>query len=514
MSSVPSVTPSADVAQPVTLDYASADTASAPEAPPASMKGRALRASAWTVATQLSAAVLRMGSNLLLSYLLVPEHFGVMALVIVFINGLAMFSDIGLGPNIIRSDRGDDPAFYNTVWTVQVIRGFLIWLGTCALAWPAARIYSAPGLVWYLPVAGLAAIIYGFSSTSIYTMNRNLDAGRSSVLTLSQLVLNMLVMGVWAWIHPSVWALVAGYVSGQLFRTVMSHFMVGHVRNRFHWDRAAAGEMLHFGKWIFVSTLITFFALQIDRLLLGKVSGLGMLGVYTIAMTVATMPRDFSVSLLEQVLYPLLAEKARQGHEQMKQTLGKARRVVLPFAMFSLLGVVLGSQLFFTYLYKEDYHAAGWIAQWLCLSVWLTVLRSSVDRALLAMGDSRTQAASELAKLLATVAACLVGYHHWQLKGFIAGLAAGALAGHAVVVWQLCKHGIARVGEDLRYTAWLLALGLLGVTAPRYLYPHVWPGASLLTVTLLVAAVILGATGVWVAMRLKSDLWSVERRPS
>jgi O-antigen/teichoic acid export membrane protein len=288
--------------------------------------------------------------------------------------------------------------------------------------------------------------------------------------------------------------------------------MVGHVRNRFHWDKAAAGEMLHFGKWIFVSTLITFFALQIDRLLLGKVSGLGMLGVYTIALTVATMPRDFSVSLLEQVLYPLLAEKARQGHEQMKQTLDKARRVVLPFALFSLLGVALGAELFFTYLYKWEYHDAGWIAQWLCFSVWLTVLRASVDRALLAMGDSRTQAASELAKFVATAASCLLGYHLWQLKGFIVGLTIGALAGHVVVVCQLVRHGIARIGEDVRYTVSLVALGVAGVAAPRLIQTHLWPKASLLVLTLVVAAAILGATGLWVAARLRCDLWSIDRR--
>src|SRR5687768_12059238 len=105
MSSIPTVTPSAEAAQPQTLDYASAAVLNAPDAPPASMKSRALKASAWTAGTQLAAAALRMGSNLLLSYLLVPDHFGVMALVIVFINGLAMFSDIGLGPNMIRSDR-------------------------------------------------------------------------------------------------------------------------------------------------------------------------------------------------------------------------------------------------------------------------------------------------------------------------------------------------------------------------------------------------------------------------
>ena len=57
---------------------------------------------------------MRLISNLILTRLLVPELFGLMALVNTFIQGLFLFSDVGIATSIIRSPRGDDPVFLNT----------------------------------------------------------------------------------------------------------------------------------------------------------------------------------------------------------------------------------------------------------------------------------------------------------------------------------------------------------------------------------------------------------------
>ena len=60
---------------------------------------------------------------------MLPEAFGIMALVNVLIQGLTMFSDVGIEPAIVQHRRGDEPRFYNTAWTVQILRGFVLLLG-------------------------------------------------------------------------------------------------------------------------------------------------------------------------------------------------------------------------------------------------------------------------------------------------------------------------------------------------------------------------------------------------
>src|SRR5215470_3170600 len=99
-----------------------------------SLKRRVLSASVWSLSGYAVSQALRFGTNLVMTRLLVPEMFGVMAIATIVMVGLAMFSDLGVRQNIVQSRRGDDPAFLNTAWSVQIIRGVLLWVATVLVA--------------------------------------------------------------------------------------------------------------------------------------------------------------------------------------------------------------------------------------------------------------------------------------------------------------------------------------------------------------------------------------------
>jgi O-antigen/teichoic acid export membrane protein len=109
-----------------------------------SIKKLAIRGAVWTIASYGTSQILRFGSNLILTRLFIPDVFGLMALVYVFISGLHLFSDIGIGTSIIQNKRGDDPVFLNTAWTMQVIRGVGLWICSFLIAWPVAAFYAKP----------------------------------------------------------------------------------------------------------------------------------------------------------------------------------------------------------------------------------------------------------------------------------------------------------------------------------------------------------------------------------
>src|SRR5215218_6278937 len=102
----------------------------------------ALVGSAFAIGGHVASQAVRFASNLALQRLLWPEIFGIMALVATFQQGLAMFSDIGIGASIIQHRRGDHPEFLRTAWTLQVIRGMLLWAAAVVVAWPLSRLYN------------------------------------------------------------------------------------------------------------------------------------------------------------------------------------------------------------------------------------------------------------------------------------------------------------------------------------------------------------------------------------
>lgn len=411
-----------------------------------------VRGSLWTIIGYGGGQVLRLVGNIVVSRFVLPESFGLMALVNVFLQALVMFSDMGIEPSIIQHRRGDEPRFRNTAWTLQVIRGGVLFLVASLLAWPVAWFYDEPRLLAILPVAALSAAIAGCNSTALFTVRRHLQLGRLTLLELTAQSVGLIAMLLWAWWQPSVWALVAGSLATALVTAVGSHRLLAGHGNRFEWEWEAFDELLQFGKWIMLSTLVMFCAWQMDRLLLGKLVTMEQLGIYSVGVAIATLPNLLLGMLAGAVLYPLLARHGRESTDSMLEPLRVARGVLLAIGWALVVGVIAIGPLFFEVVYDNRYTGAGTISGWMAIAVWFMILSTTAERALPALGDPRSLATFNLVKLLATVPAVLLGFYLGALPGFILGLAAGAAAAHAWLLWRLQQHGLPLVQQDARFT--------------------------------------------------------------
>jgi O-antigen/teichoic acid export membrane protein len=432
-----------------------------PDVQEPALRKRALRASAWVLGAKPLGMAIQLGRSMILTRLLFPEAFGLMALVSVVLQGLQMCSDVGIGPNIVQSKRGEEPRFLQTAWTLQIIRGAVLWLLCCLVAWPASLLYGEPALAWMLPVAGLSVLIGGLGSTAFATHDRRMLRGRLTMVSYGEMLVSTGMLIVLALVFRSVWALVIGSLVGTLVRVVFSHVFLPGIRHRFRWDSEAVRELVGFGKWIFISTLLTFFAMQTDKLMLGRLVGTTTLGVYSIALVLTSLPRTLVQQIAGAVLFPALAEKFRDDPRQMYEKVRRARGVLLRVSLLMVLGVVAVAPAFFHYLYDARYHDAGWIAQLLAVSVWTAILSGTSDRVLLALGDSRSMAFANFCNLVVTAGACLAGHYLAGLPGFIVGFAAGTAAGELMIGLRLRSHGIGVLRQDLAYTA--LGVGAVAV---------------------------------------------------
>ena len=236
-----------------------------------SLSSAAIHTSAWTIFGFGSTQVIRLVSNLVMAKLLAPEAFGIMLILSVVMQGLQMFSDIGIGVAIIQNKRGEERAYLNTAWTLQVLRGVVLWLIACVIAYPVALFYDKPVIGWLLPAAALSAFIGGFNSTAMHTLNRRLAISRVMLMDIATQMIQFAVMLAWALlVNKDVWALIAGGLAQALARTILSHRLVPGETDRFQIEKDAVRSILHFGGWIFMSTVLTFCAMQADKLILAK----------------------------------------------------------------------------------------------------------------------------------------------------------------------------------------------------------------------------------------------------
>lgn len=391
----------------------------------------------------------RLVSNLILTRLLFPEAFGIMALVFVVLQGLQLFSDVGIGPAITRSARGDDPAFLNTAWTINVVRGAALWLIACALAWPVAWFYAEPSLAALVPVGALTLLIGGFFPTRIDTANRHLLLGRVTLLDLASQIVGIVVMIVLALITGSIWALVIGTVFGVLAKLVLSWMLLPGEANRFHWEPKALHELVHFGKWILVSTACGFLLSQGDKAILGAWLSMAELGHYNIGFFLASFPVLMAAVVNGRIMIPLYRDHPPGSSAWADRRL-RSLRYGLSLATLAMLAVMaLSGDLLARILYDARYHDVGIIITAVALSQMPGVVGLTYDQAALAAGDGRGFFLLQAARAALQTGALLAGTWYGGLGGALFGLGAALALAHLPVIRLARKHRAWDAGHDV-----------------------------------------------------------------
>lgn len=438
--------------------------------------GSGLRGALWTIGGFGAGQVLRFASNLVLTRLLFPEAFGIMSLLFLFTQALALFSDVGSGPAIVQSPRGEDPRFLNTAWTVEIVRGGVLWMGTWLIARPIANFYGQPLLAAMLPVAGLMAVMDGFRAKSFELALRHVRLGRMNLVELTSQAATVVAMILFALAHraaygpkhpAAAWALLGGVLVGGLTKSVLSHVAMPGIRHRLHIDRESLKALFSFGRWTFISTALSFLAAQSDRLIFGKTIPLDLFGLYGLATTLALVPNQVISAVSNRVLFPVLSRAAPRdfGH-----TFWRARMPLLVGAA-ALTSLLIASGPFLVgVLYDSRYVRAGWILQFMAVAAWFQTLEYTVVAALMAQASLRWVAVGNATKLAALVGFVSLGFRLGGFPGALVGFILSDLVKYSVAMFAAAKRGIHVTTRDLGLSLLLGLTSFLGLVAGRAVY--------------------------------------------
>lgn len=391
----------------------------------------------WTMGGYALQQMIRFGGNLLLTHLLLPEAFGLMSLVFVFIQGLEMFSDLGIGPSIIHHKRGDEKDYLKTAWTFQIARGLFIFVAASLFAYPLSLIYHQPQLFLIIPFIGLSSLLTGFNSTSLVSLNRHLRMKSLVLFDLVTQVMSLIFMAVWAYLSPTVWSLVFGNLFYAASRTVLSYMAFPTFRHMPHFEKEAQKEIWAYGKGVFLSSLFTFLAYQLDIILLGYLLPIATLGIFTLAFNIAKLPNELVKHLANKILFPLFSHYHRDDNKQIKLRFGKVRLfLALPFAALLIFLSFEGTDLIH-FLYPQTFWDAGWMLEILVLGFMAAIFNSLSNSIYLATGQTLWMASLMGIQIAVLLTLILLGWHWHGQQGLITAIATVEYLMYPFHAWKL-----------------------------------------------------------------------------
>jgi O-antigen/teichoic acid export membrane protein len=408
----------------------------------------AVKGAFWVVVGFGLSNVLRLGSNLVLTRILAPDIYGLMALANVFILGLTLVSEVGTQLSVVRSLRGEDENFLRTVWTIQVIRGVVIGIVAALLAWPASVFYDQPLLFPLICFTALGTVAKNFQSIRMATLNRDLSLWRITMLTLAAQLLSSLVTIGLALVLENVWALAIGTVASGVFLALLSHTTLPAFHHRFQMERETLNEVISLGRWVMLGTIFTFFGGQGGLMIQSALVPVEVVGLISIATLIGRLPAQLLQRTANTVLVPVFSKAQREKPERLMKGLRRVRFIIIAGVLPLMFGGALVAQPLIEFLYDPRYFAAGFVlALILCEdAIWL--LTAPYQKLLLADGKTKLHSMVMLVWAASRTVGMLVGFQIAGLPGMFAGMVAGTSLMVAVSVGVAKRQGYATLWLD------------------------------------------------------------------
>ncbi len=374
---------------------------------------------------------LRLGSNLIMTRLLVPDAYGMIAFATVFLTAMQLATDIGISRSIVRERDGTDPRFLQVAWTVKILRSLVVAAGVLVLAGlfavfggtlgQADSVFREPGMPLLIAMVAIAPILDGLASTNLDAMSRALAYHRTIPLEILSRVASILAMILFAQASPTVWALLCGMLVSNLALCILSHVALPGPPMRLVWDRDIAARLWRFGKWIIGSSALTFVTRNADKVVLGALVSSTTFGLYAIAQIWIGIGHTVVDTVIGKVGFPAAAEILRERPHEARRGLRRGLHLLDAACLALFLGLAGLGQWLVDTLYVEVYAGAGALIQ--LLAPGLLALRfRMLGNVVLASGDSRSIFHVALLGAVATMAGLAIGAQVAGMAGAITGL--------------------------------------------------------------------------------------------
>jgi O-antigen/teichoic acid export membrane protein len=414
------------------------------------LKKAFLQGSAWTLVGMGAGQALRFGKNLILTRLLFPDVYGVMAIVWSIMLAINLMSDAGLEFSAIRHEKGDQEKFLNTIWTVKIVRGIFLFLLTVVLAYPASMLYGKSELLWLLPIAGLTSFLDGFSSTNVYLAKRKLQLKIITYIEVANEFASSFVTVGLSYLNPGYYSLVGGAVFAAFFHMTCSHLFVPGFKNKFAWDRESLDELSKFGRWVFLSSTVFLIYSQGDRIILGLYVSSATLGVYSLALMMSEVVSTVIAKLNSSVVYGTLSRVWQSDRESLPKVMYKIRMLFDGVFIFPAGILFVISDLVISTVYDNRYSEAGPILGVLSIRLMLLSMSFAGDSALLAMGKPKFGLLQNSGKALWLLLGVPVGYKIHGLTGAVIAISLTELPALAAIWIGLRAEKMLRLSLELR----------------------------------------------------------------
>ncbi len=269
------------------------------------LAGKSVRGGVSIAISEIVCNIFRLGGTVVLARLLMPEHFGLIGMVIALTAFADMFKDFGLGTATIQQREITNEQISTLFW-INTGVGTLIMLLFVGASPLISVFYGDARLLWVTIAISSTFFFSGLTIQHQALLRRHMHFTRLAIIQVFSTALSFAIGILLAWRGFEYWALVVKEVS----RTVVDAIGVWLL---YRWlpgfpkITSGIGSLIRTGKHITGFNSVVFFSRNLDQILLGKFWGPEPVGLYRQAAQLILLPASLFSYPLTYVMTPALS---------------------------------------------------------------------------------------------------------------------------------------------------------------------------------------------------------------
>jgi O-antigen/teichoic acid export membrane protein len=277
-----------------------------PESEDAWLRQRAVRGGTIFLAARLTAQVFQWGVTLVVARLLVPDDYGMMTTGAVFVGLADTLAGAGVGKALIQRKKLSD-ADLAQCFSLSLILAATLYAGLFALAPLAAAFLAKPDFTPFLRVLALLLLLVPICSVTNAQLERDLQLGKQSVIQVGAALVQAVLVLSLASAGLGYWALATGALLTRCIEVGSLWYLAGW-RPRVVLPDGEAVELLRYGIHVSSGALLWFVYTNADFAVVGALLGTSMLGYYSLAFQLVSLPVEKLSATINQVMFAVFCK--------------------------------------------------------------------------------------------------------------------------------------------------------------------------------------------------------------
>jgi lipopolysaccharide exporter len=410
------------------------------------------------VSSNVFLLALRVLSSVILTRLLEPTAFAIIAIIATVQAAASLLSDMGFFQYVVRHHNFDDRDFLDEIWSLRLARSVLLAVVLFALARPVSIYVNVPEVELALMVASLSPIFDGLTSMAFATATRKGLIGRLSLMDAASVVTQVISSIILCLILESFWGIIFGGFLGSLAKLTLSYALFDNMARRWKWSKERARDVWLFGRFILPSSAMTLFLGQLDKFVLAPLLGAYQFGLYALASNLAAAPNGIVGPFVDRLIFPAFAEAHSRDPKSVAKTYYSAGQKSRWMLLFSFAAFAALSSTIVDILYDDRYAFVASYLSILSICGILSLMVNTANAALVSVGEAKVTMEISAVRLVSLI---LSGYALFVAFGplhIVPALVIALIVTQIYANFKLHRAGIFELAQEIKYLA-VAALG-------------------------------------------------------